>query len=905
MSDAAPLVLVDGSSYLFRAFHALPPLTNRKGEPTGAMLGVINMLRRLLENYHPTHMAVVFDAKGKTFRNDMYAEYKATRPPMPDDLRAQIEPLHEIIRTMGLPLLSIAGVEADDVIGTLSDQAAKQGRKVIISTSDKDLAQLVNEHVTLINTMSNTTLDIAGVVEKFGVPPNRIIDYLALVGDTSDNIPGVVKCGPKTAVKWLGLYDSFDGVVAHADEVKGKIGENLRAAIPTLPLSYELATIKLDVELEQTIDELVITEPEAEALKPLLQRYEFKSWLNELEGKQGSSASSAHAIPKLPKIGKKNYQQIANAEDLDRWINSIESAGFVAFDTETTSLNYMDAEIVGLSFAIKMGEAAYVPLAHDYEGAPQQLDRDETLAKLKPLLESDKIKKVGQNLKYDQNVLMNYSIDLGGIEHDTMLASYVVDSAANRHDMDLLAKKYLDTSTIHFEDIAGKGKKQLTFNQIEVDKAAEYAAEDADIALQLHNVLWKMLEPEKQLSSIYRDIEIPLSRVLSTVERTGVAIDADLLATQSEELKSSIGDLESRAHEVAGREFNLASSKQIGELLYDVMEIPVIRKTPKGQPSTAEDVLEQLAQDYPLPKLILEHRSLSKLKSTYTDKLPLQINERTGRVHTSYHQAVASTGRLSSADPNLQNIPIRTHEGRRIREAFIAPTDSVLLAADYSQIELRIMAHLSGDENLLTAFAEDKDIHSATAAEVFGISLDAVDADSRRAAKAINFGLIYGMSAFGLGKQLDIPRGEAQEYMNLYFERYPGVKKYMDSTKLNAKHEGYVETVFGRRLYLPDINSSRYQMRQYAERTAINAPMQGTAADIIKKAMIGVDQWLTETKVDARVIMQVHDELVLEVATSDVKKVTDAVSEIMRGAADLVVPLEVEIGTGSNWQEAH
>ena len=905
MSDVAPLVLVDGSSYLFRAFHALPPLTNRKGEPTGAMLGVINMLRRLLENYHPTHMAVVFDAKGKTFRNDMYAEYKATRPPMPDDLRAQIEPLHEIIRTMGLPLLSIAGVEADDVIGTLSDQAAKQGRKVIISTSDKDLAQLVNEHVTLINTMSNTTLDIAGVVEKFGVPPNRIIDYLALVGDTSDNIPGVVKCGPKTAVKWLGLYDSFDGVVAHADEVKGKIGENLRAAIPTLPLSYELATIKLDVELEQTIDELVITEPEAEALKPLLQRYEFKSWLNELEGKQGSSASSAHAIPKLPKIGKKNYQQIANAEDLDRWINSIESAGFVAFDTETTSLNYMDAEIVGLSFAIKMGEAAYVPLAHDYEGAPQQLDRDETLAKLKPLLESDKIKKVGQNLKYDQNVLMNYSIDLGGIEHDTMLASYVVDSAANRHDMDLLAKKYLDTSTIHFEDIAGKGKKQLTFNQIEVDKAAEYAAEDADIALQLHNVLWKMLEPEKQLSSIYRDIEIPLSRVLSTVERTGVAIDADLLATQSEELKSSIGELESRAHEVAGREFNLASSKQIGELLYDVMEIPVIRKTPKGQPSTAEDVLEQLAQDYPLPKLILEHRSLSKLKSTYTDKLPLQINERTGRVHTSYHQAVASTGRLSSADPNLQNIPIRTHEGRRIREAFIAPTDSVLLAADYSQIELRIMAHLSGDENLLTAFAEDKDIHSATAAEVFGISLDAVDADSRRAAKAINFGLIYGMSAFGLGKQLDIPRGEAQEYMNLYFERYPGVKKYMDSTKLNAKHEGYVETVFGRRLYLPDINSSRYQMRQYAERTAINAPMQGTAADIIKKAMIGVDQWLTETKVDARVIMQVHDELVLEVATSDVKKVTDAVSEIMRGAADLVVPLEVEIGTGSNWQEAH
>ncbi len=905
MSDAAPLVLVDGSSYLFRAFHALPPLTNKKGEPTGAMLGVINMLRRLLENYHPTHMAVVFDAKGKTFRNDMYAEYKATRPPMPDDLRAQIEPLHEIIRTMGLPLLSISGVEADDVIGTLSDQAAKQGRKVIISTSDKDLAQLVNEHVTLINTMSNTTLDIEGVVEKFGVPPNRIIDYLALVGDTSDNIPGVVKCGPKTAVKWLGLYDSFEGVVAHADEVKGKIGENLRAAIPTLPLSYELATIKLDVELEQTIDELVITEPDADTLKPLLQRYEFKSWLNELEGKQGSTANVAHAIPKLPKIDKRNYQQVDSTEDLDQWISRIESAGIFSFDTETTSLYYMDAEIVGLSFAVEMGQAAYVPLAHDYEGAPQQLDRDETLGKLKPLLESDKIKKIGQNLKYDQNVLMNYGIELRGIEHDTMLASYVVDSAANRHDMDVLAKKYLDTSTIHFEDVAGKGKKQLTFNQVEVDKATEYAAEDADIVLQLHNVLWKMLEPETKLATIYRDIEIPLSRVLSTVERTGVAIDAELLAIQSEELKSTIKELESRAHEVAGKEFNLASSKQIGDLLYNVMEIPVIRKTPKGQPSTAEDVLEQLAQDYPLPKLILEHRSLSKLKSTYTDKLPLQINERTGRVHTSYHQAVASTGRLSSADPNLQNIPIRTHEGRRIREAFIAPVDSVLLAADYSQIELRIMAHLSGDENLLTAFAEDKDIHSATASEVFGMALDAVDADSRRAAKAINFGLIYGMSAFGLGKQLDIPRGEAQEYMNLYFERYPGVKKYMDSTKLNAKHEGFVETVFGRRLYLPDINSSRYQMRQYAERTAINAPMQGTAADIIKKAMIGVDQWLTESKVDARVIMQVHDELVLEVAKSDVKKVTSAVSEIMRGAAELVVPLEVEIGTGDNWQEAH
>ena len=824
---------------------------------------------------------------------------------MPDDLRAQIEPLHEIIRTMGLPLLSIPGVEADDVIGTLSDQAAKQSRKVVISTSDKDLAQLVNEHVTLINTMSNTTMDIDGVIEKFGVPPNRIIDYLALVGDTSDNIPGVVKCGPKTAVKWLGLYDSFDGVVAHADEVKGKIGENLRAALPTLPLSYELATIKLDVELEQSIDELVIKEPDTEKLKSYLQRYEFKSWLNELDGNQGSSAEAAHAIPKLPKIDQRNYQCIDSAEELDSWIAKIEAAGIFAFDTETTSLNYMEAEVVGLSFSVEMGEAAYLPLAHDYEDAPQQLDREETLSKLKPLLESDSVKKIGQNLKYDRNVLLNHGISLGGIEHDTMLASYVVDAAANRHDMDVLAKKYLDTTTIHFEDIAGKGKKQLTFNQIEVDKATDYAAEDADVALQLHHVLWKMLEPEPKLAAIYRDLEIPLSRVLSTVERTGVAIDADLLATQSDELSSSIKELESKAHEVVGREFNLASSKQIGDLLYNVMEIPVIRKTPKGQPSTAEDVLEQLAHDYPLPKLILEHRSLSKLKSTYTDKLPLQINEQTGRVHTSYHQAVASTGRLSSADPNLQNIPIRTHEGRRIREAFVAPAGSVLMAADYSQIELRIMAHLSGDESLLTAFAEGKDIHSATAAEVFGLASDAVDADSRRAAKAINFGLIYGMSAFGLGKQLDIPRGEAQEYMNLYFERYPGVKKYMDSTKLNAKHEGFVETVFGRRLYLPDINSRRYQMRQYAERTAINAPMQGTAADIIKKAMIGVDQWLTESKVDARVIMQVHDELVLEVAESDVKKVSTEVSEIMRNAAELVVPLEVEVGTGVNWQEAH
>ncbi len=905
MSESPPLVLVDGSSYLFRAFHALPPLTNKAGEPTGAMLGVVNMLRRLLETYKPTHMAVVFDAKGKTFRNDMYAEYKATRPPMPDDLRAQIEPLHNIIRTMGLPLLSVVGVEADDVIGTLSHSAARQGKKVIISTSDKDLAQLVNEHVTLINTMSRTTLDIDGVKEKFGVPPNRIIDYLALMGDTSDNIPGVVKCGPKTAVKWLGLYDSFEGVLAHADEVKGKIGENLRAAIPTLPLSYELATIKLDVELDKTVDDLTIAEPDKKKLRTFLERFEFKSWLNELDGAKPVTTTTAPAIPEIAKITKRDYQTITEQVDLDNWIKKIEAAGVLAIDTETTSIYYMDAQLVGLSFAVEMGEAAYLPLAHDYEEAPVQLDRDNVLALFKPLLESEQIRKIGQNLKYDRNVLLNYGIELRGIEHDTMLQSYVCDAAANRHDMDELAKKYLDTKTIHYEDIAGKGKKQLTFNQIEIDPAAEYAAEDADVTLQLHNVLWKMLEPEPRLVKVYREIEMPLLEVLSTVERAGVEINAAMLAEQSVELANSISEIEEQAYEDAGQKFNLGSSKQIGELLYEVKGIPVIRKTPKGQPSTAEDVLEQLAADYPLPRLILNYRSLSKLKSTYTDKLPQQINSTTGRVHTSYHQAVASTGRLSSTDPNLQNIPIRTYEGRRIREAFVAPSGYKLLAADYSQIELRIMAHLSADESLLRAFSDGLDIHSATAAEVFGTSLDDVDADGRRAAKAINFGLIYGMSAFGLARQLDIPRGDAQQYIDLYFERYPGVKIYMDSTRLNAKHQGYVETVFGRRLYLPEINSSRYQMRQYAERTAINAPMQGTAADIIKRAMITVNQWLIDEKVDARVIMQVHDELVLEVAESAVETVSKSISDIMTQAAELAIPLEVELGVGDNWQEAH
>ena len=906
MSDSPPLILVDGSSYLFRAFHALPPLTNKAGEPTGAMLGVINMLRRLLDTYKPTHMGVVFDAKGKTFRNEMYSEYKATRPPMPDELRAQIEPLHDMIRAMGLPLLSVSGVEADDVIGTLAKQATEAKRRVVISTSDKDLAQLVNEHVTLIDTMSNKTYDIEGVVEKFGVPPERIIDYLALVGDKSDNIPGVVKCGPKTAVKWLGLYDSFEGVIANAEEVKGKIGENLREAIPTLPLSYELATIKLDVELTETLDSLDIKDADTETLRPMLERYQFRAWLNELDGKTTApSGGTAPEVPTADKIEKRDYQIVSSKSVLNKWLKRIKDAGVFAFDTETTSINYMDAEIVGLSFAVEVGEAAYLPLSHDYDGAPAQLERDEVLEKFRPLLESEEIKKIGQNLKYDRNVLLNHGIDLRGIEHDTMLQSYVCDASANRHDLDVLAKKYLDIKTVHFEEIAGKGAKQLTFNQIELEAAADYAAEDADVALQLHNQLNRIVGAEPALEKVYREIEMPLLQVLSTIERNGVMVDAELLNTQSDEIEQKVASIEALAHEDAGQEFNLGSSKQIGELLYEVKGMPVIRKTPKGQPSTAEDVLEQLAADYPLPKLILEYRSLSKLKSTYTDKLPQQINAKTGRVHTSYHQAVASTGRLSSSDPNLQNIPIRTHEGRRIREAFVAPKGYQLLAADYSQIELRIMAHLSGDESLLAAFENGDDIHSATAAEVFSSNIDQIDADQRRAAKAINFGLIYGMSAFGLARQLDISRTDAQQYINLYFERYPGVKRYMDSTRLNAKHQGYVETVFGRRLYLPDINSSRYQMRQYAERTAINAPMQGTAADIIKRAMIEVDQWLQKDKVDAKVIMQVHDELVLEVKKKDVKKVTEQLTDIMVKAGKLVIPLEVEVGVGDNWQEAH
>ncbi len=906
MTETPPLVLVDGSSYLFRAFHALPPLTNAAGEPTGAMYGVINMLRKLQDTYKPTHMAVVFDAKGKTFRNDLYQEYKANRPSMPDDLRAQIEPLHAIIRLMGLPLLSVPGVEADDVIGTLSTLASADDMNVLISTGDKDMAQLVNPRVTLINTMSDTTMDPDGVVAKFGVPPERIIDYLALVGDTSDNIPGVNKCGPKTAVKWLAAYDSLQGVMDNAGQIKGKIGEHLAAALDHLPMSYELATIKLDVELEATPAQLKVAEPSVKELREYLERYEFKAWLNEIDGKTAAANAASAPMPASPKkLERREYHTITTEQNLEEWIERIVAAGRCSIDTETTSIYYMDAKIVGLSFAVESGEAAYLPLAHDYDDAPEQIDFDRGLALLKPILENKAIAKIGQNLKYDRNVLLNYDIELRGIEHDTMLQSYVCDAAANRHDMDALAKKYLATTTVHFEDIAGKGRKQLTFNQIDIDKASDYAAEDADIALQLHETLWGLLDDEAKLVEIYQQIEMPLLTVLSRVERTGVLVDADMLGVQSEYLAQKMVDLEKQAHEAAGEAFNLGSPKQIQEILFEKNNIPVIRKTPKGQPSTAEDVLEQLAHDHALPRLILDYRSVSKLKSTYTDKLPEQINERTGRIHTSYHQAVASTGRLSSADPNLQNIPIRTEEGRRIRQAFVAPEGYQLMAADYSQIELRIMAHLSEDENLRAAFAAGLDIHSATAAEVFGLPHDGVDDESRRAAKAINFGLIYGMSAFGLARNLDIPRRDAAEYIDLYFARYPGVKRYMDSTRLNAKHQGYVETVFGRRLYLPDINSSRHQMRQYAERIAINAPMQGTAADIIKRAMIDVDAWLQDGKVDARVIMQVHDELVLEVADAAIEQVSEKLRYLMCSAAQLTVPLEVEIGTGANWQEAH
>lgn len=914
MSDSKPIILVDGSSYLYRAYHALPPLTTSKGKPTGAVKGVVNMIKKLVAQYQAEQVGVVFDAKGKTFRDDIYKEYKANRPSMPDDLREQIEPLHEVVAALGYPMLIVPGVEADDVIGTLSVAASAAGCKTVISTGDKDMAQLVDEHTSLINTMNNTAMDVAGVQEKFGVRPDQIIDYLALVGDTSDNIPGVPGCGPKTAVKWLAEYDTLDGVIENAESIKGKIGEKLRAAIPNLPMSYELATIKTDVKLDVDIDGLSLGKPDDKKLLQLYTDLEFNSWVKELGGDSSAGAATAASSAAAATVDSglevcaaadKNYETILTKKDFARWKKRLEKAKIFAFDTETTSLDYMVAEIVGVSFSDKAGDAAYVPVAHDYENAPKQLSREFVLEELKPLLESETANLVGQNLKYDANVLRKYDIHLDGIQHDTMLQSYVFNSTATQHNMDKLAEKYLGETTVHYEDIAGKGKKQLTFNEVELEKAGHYAAEDADITFRLHETLWPGLKKEKKLKQLYETVEVALVPVLSRIECNGVRIDADMMQKQSEEFATRLEQLEQEAYADAGREFNLGSPKQIQEIFFEEKKFPILAKTPKGQPSTAENVMVQLAQDYPLPALILQHRSLSKLKSTYLDKLPLQVNEQTGRIHTSYHQAVASTGRLSSSDPNLQNIPIRTEEGRRIREAFVPEKGHRLVAADYSQIELRIMAHLSEDAGLLKAFAAGEDIHRSTASEVFMVSGKDVDDDQRRAAKAINFGLIYGMSAFGLAKQLDITRGEAQEYIDLYFSRYPGVKTYMDDTRALAKEQGYVETVFGRRLYLPDINARNGQLRQYAERTAINAPMQGTAADIIKRAMITVDEWLRTSDTPARIIMQVHDELVLEVEAGMADEVGSKVSQLMVSAAELQVPLEVDVGVGNSWEEAH
>lgn len=893
------LVLIDGSSYLFRAYHALPQLVSSKGQPTGAIKGVVSMIRKLMADYPDSHIAVVFDAKGKTFRNEIYKEYKANRPPMPDELRSQIAPIHDIICRMGLPLLIVDDVEADDVIGTLAHQATDQKMDVLISTGDKDMAQLVTPHVTLINTMNDAMTDEDGVVEKFGVRPDQIIDYLALVGDTSDNIPGVPKCGPKTAVKWLAEYDSLEGVIENAEAIKGKVGENLRESLSFLPMSYELATIRKDVELESGVGELVLGEPDQEGLLELFTELEFKQWVTELGG---SGASDAEVSGEQVEV---DYDIVYTLGELDGWVKTLSAADAFAFDTETTSIDYMEASIVGVSFAVEVGKAAYVPIAHDYEGAPEQLSMDDVFSRIGPLLADPSRTIIGQNLKYDISVLANQGIPVKAKIFDTMLESYVLNSVASRHNMDDLALKYLGVSTVHFEDIAGKGAKQLTFNQIDIDKAGPYAAEDADITLRLHEVLWPRLEAEPSLQSVYLNIELPLVPILSRVERHGVLLDEDQLHSQSKELEKRMSELEQEAFGLAGEEFNLGSTKQLQEIFFEKLGLPVIKKTPKGQPSTAEPVLQELALDYPLPAVIMEYRGLSKLKSTYTDQLPKQIATSTGRIHTSYHQAVAATGRLSSTDPNLQNIPIRTEEGRRVRKAFVAPEGYKVMAADYSQIELRIMAHLSEDEGLVKAFKEGLDIHKATAAEVFGGSIDSVADEHRRSAKAINFGLIYGMSAFGLARQLNISRGDAQDYIDLYFERYPGVREYMDRTRALAAEQGYVETIFGRRLYLPEIKASNFQRRQAAERTAINAPMQGSAADIIKRAMISVDQWLMESDLDMRVTMQVHDELVLEVPETRLDEVAQGVAKLMSGAAELSIPLLVEAGVGDNWDEAH
>ena len=921
MAKPFPLVLVDASSYLFRAYHALPKLTNSKGEATGALVGVINMLRKLREDYQPDLMAVVFDAPGKTFRDDLYPEYKSHRPPLPDDLREQIEPLHAVVRALGLPLLAVPEVEADDVIGTLATRAAAEGLATLISTGDKDLAQLVDEHISLVNTMSDERLDREGVIAKFGVPPERIVDYLTLVGDSVDNIPGVSGCGPKTAVKWLQEYGDLAGVMANASQIKGKVGENLRQSLDRLPLSRQLTSIRLDLDLGLELSDLKPAAPDLETLRGWYLRIESRRLLETLEGTDTKSGSGSANTDKAPTgaaaIQETNaatqahqvqdgYEIILDQTHLDAWLARLAAADLFVLDTETTSLDYTQARIVGLSFAVEAGTAAYVPLAHGYLGAPAQLDRKAVLARLQPLLEDPARPKAGHNLKYDMSVLANHGIELRGIAQDTMLESYVLDSTASRHDMDSLALKYLGHRTIHFEDIAGKGAGQLTFDQIPLEQAGPYAAEDAEVTLRLHRAFAPRLEQLPGLARLYREIEIPLVPVLSRLERQGVRIDRERLVDQSRDLTERLARLEEDAYRVAGRPFNLGSPKQIGEIFFAEQGLPVLEKTPKGAPSTAESVLQQLADaGHELPRLILEHRGLAKLKSTYTDKLPQMVSPLTGRVHTSYHQAVAATGRLSSSDPNLQNIPIRSEDGRRIRLAFIADPGCKLVAADYSQIELRIMAHLSGDERLLAAFAAGQDIHTATAAEVWGLALDQVSPEQRRSAKAINFGLIYGMSAFGLAKQLGVERGDAQAYVDLYFQRYTGVKDFMERTRQQARRVKYVETLFGRRLHLPDIDHPNQARRSGAERTAINAPMQGSAADIIKRAMIAADAWIQTERPPVRMIMQVHDELVFEVAEGAVAEAKPRIRAAMESAAELAVPLLVEIGVGDNWEEAH
>ncbi len=919
------LLLVDGSSYLYRAFHAMPDLRNQQNEPTGAIQGVLNMLRRLHKDYPADYSACVFDAKGKTFRDDIYPEYKANRASMPDDLRVQIEPLHEAIKAMGWPLIMEEGVEADDVIGALAKQAEREGIKVIISTGDKDISQLVNEHVTVVNTMrdafrrTDEVLDIAGVENKFGIPPSLMVDYLILIGDTSDNVPGVEKVGPKTAVKWLKQYGSLENIIAHADEITGVVGENLRKALPWLPTARELITIRCDVGIQESFTDLAPQPQDKPKLIELFDRLGFRTWRRELDQspsaehntKQAVSTTESPAPQRAPTdlfaaaaTQKREYQTILTEAELDRWLAKLKAADLICFDTETTSLDPMTAKLVGMSFTTATGEAAYLPLKHDYAGAPQQLDFAKTLEKIRPLLEDTYLKKVGQNLKYDQHVLANHGVALGGIEHDTLLQSYVLESHRS-HGMDDLAMRHLGVQTITYEEVAGKGAKQVGFSQVSLEVASEYAAEDADITLQLHEKLYPQIHEDEKLERIYREIEMPVSNILFTIERNGVLIDNQMLNQQSHELGHKLVELEKQAHELAGQPFNLGSPKQLQEILFGKLEIKPLKKTPSGAPSTDEDVLQELALDYPLPKVILEYRGLAKLKSTYTDKLPKMINAETGRVHTSYSQAVAVTGRLASQDPNLQNIPVRTAEGRRIREAFIAPPGSVIVSADYSQIELRIMAHLSQDEGLLKAFAAGEDIHRATAAEIFGVDREAVSSEQRRYAKVINFGLIYGMSAFGLAQNLNIERSAAASYIERYFARYPGVREYMQNTREEAKAKGYVETYFGRRLWVPEINSPNGMRRAGAERAAINAPMQGTAADLIKLAMIAVQGWLEKEKLKAKLIMQVHDELVLEVPETELDLIKKNLPQLMQGVASLNVPLLVEMGVGVNWESAH